>query len=74
MPMLAHERKRALREVGSSLTAIAVECGVSLPHVSLVNSEERDSPKVREAIARALGRPLEEVWAPWQDPRGVAAA
>ena len=68
MPMTKEQRKIALADSGRTMTSIAEELEVTLPHVSLVVSGERRSPRVEEAVAKAIGRPVEEVFDPVQQP------
>jgi transcriptional regulator with XRE-family HTH domain len=64
MPLTALERKAKLLLSGRSQMEIAEELGVVPQHVSEVIRGERRSKRVEQAIADALGLPIEEVFDP----------
>ena len=63
MALTRRERKAALVLKGVSLSDIARELGVSQQHVSMVVAGIRRSPRVEEAVAAAIGRPIRQVFA-----------
>lgn len=61
----AHEAlKTALRMKDSSLAAIARQVGVSRTTVTLVGLRRLRVPRVEEALADAIDRPVDEVFGP----------
>lgn len=54
--------KAHLAEAGWSLAEIADELGVSPSAVSRVISGERQSRRIAKAVARAIGKPVSEIW------------
>ncbi|WP_290890618.1 helix-turn-helix domain-containing protein [Arenimonas sp.] len=51
-----------LREAGLSATALAPRLGVSRQHVCNVIHRRRRNSRIERAIARAIGRPVAEVF------------
>lgn len=62
MPMTPNSRKAALVERGITITSIAEELGVTVSHVAQVVRGEKESPRVEQAVANAIGKPVEEVF------------
>lgn len=56
------ERKAALKF--GDLAEIAKRLGVTRPHASQVLNDKRRDRKVEVAIARAIGKPVDEVFEP----------
>jgi len=69
VPLTYRERKAALVLKGVSLSDIARELGVSQQHVSQVVAGARRSPRVEEAVARAIGQSPEWIFG---EPKAVA--
>lgn len=59
--MNATDITKSLKRVGG-VKAIADEIGVSSPTVSQVIHRVRPNPRIRQAIAKAIGKPVEEVF------------
>lgn len=51
-----------MRTAKVEVKAIAKQCGVTSPFVSQVIHGTKKSPRIREAIATALGKPISELW------------
>lgn len=64
MPLSVNDRKAELVRRGVTMTAIADQLDVTPQHVSQVISGERRSVRVEEAVADALGMPVEDVFEP----------
>lgn len=47
---------------GTTITAIAREAGVSREWVSNIINGHKRSPRIQKAIARALGKKVEDLW------------
>jgi Ner family transcriptional regulator len=62
MPMKPVEIKVELLRKGVTLQAIANDLSVSQPHVSQVVWGKRRSVRVEEAVAKAIGKPVEKVF------------
>lgn len=62
--MNGKEITKNLRESGLSVNSIAEELGVKPPTVSQVIHRKRPNPRIRKAIASAIGRSVDEVWPP----------
>ena len=62
MPMKPVEIKVELLRKGVTLQAIADDLKVSQPHVSQVVWGKRRSPRVEQAVADAIGRPVNKVF------------
>ena len=60
--MTAEERKAALKESGVSQAEIARRTGYKPPYVNEVLWGTRSNGRIRRAIARAIRRPLAEVF------------
>ena len=58
------ERKAELVRRGIKLVTIAKREGVAPSSVSLVLTDVRRSEKIEKAIARAIGKPVDEVFPP----------
>jgi Ner family transcriptional regulator len=63
--------RRGLRERGTSLSKIAGELDLTLPHVMLVARGDRRSPRVEHAIAQKFGVAPEALF-PARYPRQAA--
>lgn len=74
MALTYRERKAALVLEGVSISEIGRQLGVSQQHVSQVLSGRRRSPRVEDAIATAIGKPIEEVFPPAESAGHVVAA
>lgn len=62
MPMKPADRKAELVRRGVTLADIARALEVSGPHVSQVLYGKRRSPRVEQAIAEAIGKPVSRVF------------
>lgn len=60
--MAPNEIKAELVRREQTMTAIANELAVSPSHVAQVVAGKRRSPRVEEAIARAIGKPVGRVF------------
>ncbi|MGH1466565.1 MAG: helix-turn-helix domain-containing protein [Cognatishimia sp.] len=61
----AHEAlKMALRLNGTSLAAISRELGVSRTTMSLVGLRKMSVPRVEQALAEAVGKPVGQLFEP----------
>lgn len=56
------EIKYAIERAGSTQTAIARQTGRSITWINRVIRHGEVSDPVRRAIARTIGKPVEEVW------------
>lgn len=75
MAMTFRERKAALTERGIPQAAIARKVGFSEAYVHQVLKGERRSETIEALIAKAIERPLREVFPPREDKeREIAAA
>lgn len=63
LTMNATERKAALKAAGVTQADIARRVKKGRPYVNEVVHGTRRSPEIRRAIARAIGRPVAEVFA-----------
>ena len=68
--MTPDEIKAALKSAGLSQLAIARRTGYSPPYVYEVIQGTRDNRAIKRAVARAIGRPIAEVF----PARGAEAA
>lgn len=66
MPMTPMDRKVELMRREKKLTDIAKQLEVSVNHVSQVVAGKRRSPRVEEAVAQVLGKPVTQVFEPSQ--------
>ena len=71
MPMSGTERKAALVNAEVTMSAIAKELGVTPSHISQVVLGKKRSPRVERRIAKAIGKPIGDVFEP--QSRRVAA-
>lgn len=62
MPLTARDRKAELVRRGITMASIARGLGVTLSHVQAVVSGKRRAPRVENAVAEAIGMPVEEVF------------
>ena len=62
--MTAKEIKVLMILLGVTQTSIAKKVRVTLPAVHAVINGLRKNPKIRRAIADAIGRPVEHIWPP----------
>lgn len=69
MPMTPRERKAALVLRGIVMSDIARALDVAAAHVSLVVSGDRRSPRVEQAVADAIGLPIEDLFPPPEPKR-----
>lgn len=61
--LAAHERRKMeLRLNGTSLAALSRDLGVSKTTLSWVSLRKLSVPRVEQAIAEAIGRPVDEVF------------
>ena len=60
--MNSKDIRRRLAENRLKVGDLARILGVSTPLVSRVIHGQRQSPKVREAIARVIGCPVRDIW------------
>ena len=60
--MQPHEIRAALVLARVTITSIARDLGVKPPTVHAVITGKRPTPRIRQAIAEAIGRPVEEVF------------
>lgn len=70
MTLSSYERKERLGYGG--LSKIARRTKRTLGHVSQVVRAKRRDARVERAVARAIGRPLEEVWPEFYPPQHAA--
>lgn len=68
--MKPNERRAELVRRGVKVASIARELGITGPSVSQVINERRSTPRIKEAIAKAIGKPVDEVF---PDPTKEAA-
>lgn len=54
--------KASLVRVGVTQSEIARDLGMSVGSVNDVITGRRKNPKVRTAIAQAIGKPVEKIW------------
>lgn len=59
---IATNIKIDLLRVGASQSEIARGIGVSVSSVNDVITGRRNSSKIRAAIAKAIGKPVEKIW------------
>lgn len=62
MTMTPADRKAELVRRGKSITSVARELGLAPPHVNQVVNNKRRSARVEQAIADAIGMPVEDVF------------
>ena len=62
MPMTPKQRKIALIEADVMMKEIARQLGVTGAHVSQVVAGDRRSVRVEQAVADAIGLPVEDVF------------
>ncbi len=62
--MKPNEIRAELLKNDVKIKDIASELGLVSPCISAVISGRRRTPKVREAIARAINKPVNEIWPP----------
>lgn len=67
------DRKAELVRNGQKMVRIARELGVSVSHVSLVVSGFRRNRRVEQAVADAIGKPLDGVFPPMPEKQQAAA-
>lgn len=67
MAMTRIDRKAALIQARVRMTDLAKQLGVHVSHVSHVVNDRRRSPRVEQAIADAIGKPVARVF-----PQGAA--
>lgn len=72
MALTTRERKAGLVLKGITVRSIARDLGVSEGHVSQVLSGLRRSPRVEQAVAEAIGKPVERVFPPLPVQQGAA--
>lgn len=60
--MTPNERRAELMRRGIQIKSIALDLGIAAASVSQVIAETKRTPYVREAIARAIERPVGEVF------------
>jgi len=60
--MKGHEITYAIRSNGHKVSEIAKELGLKQPTVSAVIYGKRPTPRIRKAIALAIGKPVSEIW------------
>lgn len=66
----AHEAlKMSLRLKGTTLAEISREIGVSRTTMSLVGLRKLHIPRVEQALADALGKPVDELFPPIKEER-----
>jgi transcriptional regulator with XRE-family HTH domain len=73
MPLSHLERKAKLVLSGRSQSDLAAELDVAPQHVSEVIRGDRRSRRVEQAIADAIGMPVEQVFPPPSDSASEAA-
>lgn len=56
------DRKIALLKRDTTLTAIASDLDVTVSHVSQVLAGKRRSPRVEQAVAELIGKPVSQVF------------
>ena len=62
--MTAKEIKILMELLDVTQTSVAQKLGVTLPAVHSVIKGLRHNPRIRQAIADAVGRPVEQIWPP----------
>ncbi len=67
-PMTPAEIIQALDDVEISQAGLARDINVNRTMIHLVIYDKSGSPRVREHIAKAINRPVDEIWAPRQNP------
>lgn len=72
MTLTPNERKAELVRLGLTQAGIARDHGVKRAHLHLVLMGVRRSERIEQAIADAIGRPVDEVF-PARDAVAVAA-
>ena len=74
MPMTPSEIKRELKNRGLTqvMIANAVKPKVSATHMGRVINGRDPSPRLREAVARMLCIPIEQLWPPSPDEQNAA--
>ncbi|MFA7346876.1 MAG: helix-turn-helix domain-containing protein [Desulfurivibrionaceae bacterium] len=60
--MKPHEIRAAMVLAQTKIKDIAEQCGHHPPAVHQVINNERPNPRIRAAIAEAIGKPVEEIW------------
>lgn len=65
--MKPNEIRAALVLRDISIQSIADKCGVKRPSVSMVISRKRHTQHIQEAVARAIEKPVEEVFPPSEE-------
>lgn len=60
--MKTNDRRAELIRRGVQVKTIAAELGIKAPSVSQVISGRRRTPRIQQAIAKAIGKPVEEVF------------
>lgn len=60
--METREIKALMMMKGITSASIAKKVGVTRTWVSLVLTGKRNSPRIRKAIAKAIGWPVEKLW------------
>jgi hypothetical protein len=74
MPLNPLDRKIALMRVGVTMTEIGRRAGnLTVGHVSEVLYDRRRSLRVEEEIAKAIKRPIEEVFPPMPEKLAKAS-
>lgn len=64
MPMTPTERKVELLKRDTTMTALAESLGCTVSHVSHVIHGRRRAPRIEQAIADAIGKPVKRVFEP----------
>ncbi len=62
--MTPNEIRAEFMRLGKPISSIADELNLPRSSISVVISGKRPNPKVRNAIARAINRPVNEIWPP----------
>jgi len=65
--MKPHEIRAALVLAQKKIKPIADALGVKPPQVHQVINGQRPNPRIRAAIAAAIGRPVDEIWPPREE-------
>lgn len=67
MPLAPQDRKAELVRRRKKITQIAQETGYSQPYVSDVIAGNRRSARIEQAVADAIGMPVNDVFPPRED-------
>lgn len=60
--MTPNEIRAELIRHGVKVIDIAQQCGIKHPNVSAVIAGQRPTAYIREAIAKAINKPVTEIW------------